>query len=52
MFKDKAVAIKELLLGSCDADIFQNEEHWKNLINLCDDNLVQYHQCSIKGEAR
>ncbi|EFX85599.1 hypothetical protein DAPPUDRAFT_237704 [Daphnia pulex] len=35
-----------------DADVFQNEEHWKQLINLRDDNLVQYHQCSIKGEAR
>ncbi len=52
MFKDKAVAVRELLLGSCDTDVFQSEEHWKHLINLRDDNLVKYHQCSIRGEAR
>lgn len=51
-FKDKVVAIRKLLLDACDTEIFQDEEHWKHLINLRDDNLVQYHQCRIEGEAR
>jgi hypothetical protein len=53
-FKGQPVAVKKFLVNGTDSQIsrHQNEQHWEKLLNLRDNNLVQYLQCSIQDDIR
>jgi hypothetical protein len=53
-FKGQPVAVKQFLVNSTDSKIsrHQNEQHWEKLLNLRDNNLVQYLKCSIQDDIR
>jgi hypothetical protein len=53
-FKGQPVAVKQFLVNGTDSKIsgHQDEQHWEKLLKLCDNNLVQYLQCSIQDDFR
>jgi hypothetical protein len=53
-FKGQPVAVKQFLVNGMDSKIsrHQDEQQWKKLLNLRDNNLVQYLQCSIQDDIR
>jgi hypothetical protein len=52
--KGLPVAVKKFLVNGTDSQIsrHQDEQHWEKLLNLRDNNLVQYLQCSIQDDIR
>ncbi len=53
-FKGQPVAVKQFLVNGTASKIsrHQDEQHWEKLLKLCDNNLVQYLQCSIQDDIR
>jgi hypothetical protein len=53
-FKGQPVAVKKFLVNSTDSQIIrhQDEQHWEKLLNLRDNNIVQYLKCSIQDDIR
>ncbi len=53
-FKGQPVAVKQFLVKHTDSQIsrHQDGQHWEKLLNLRDNNLVQYLQCSIQDDTR
>jgi hypothetical protein len=52
--KGLPVAVKKILVNGTDIQIsrHQDEQHWEKLLKFCDNNLVQYLQCSIQDDIR